>query len=75
MENNQCVRKIVETNNLLSNHKFDIIKHKNRIINIQKKTIIIRINKAKKPLHYFLRKWKGGVTVAENWAQISQLQN
>ena len=51
--------------NMLSNHKFDINKNKKNIISIQNKTITRRINRAMRPLHYHLRKWKEGDIFAE----------
>ena len=66
MVNYQYPGTIVDMNNVLSNHKFDTNKHKNRIISIQRQKIIRRIKREKKSLYYHLRKWKGGAPIAEN---------
>ena len=56
--NDHYPRTIFETNNVLSNHKFNINKNKKNIISIQNQTRTSRINRTGIPLHYCLRKWK-----------------
>ena len=60
----QYSRTVVETKNVLSNHKFDINEKRNRIISTQKRTRTRSIKREKKTLHPHFHKWKGGVTVA-----------
>jgi hypothetical protein len=65
--NDQYPRTIVETNNVLSNHKFDISKGKKpQIKNTITRANRRRIKTKQKSLHCRLHKWKASATVVEN---------